>query len=243
MTVQPVLGAEIVLNTAAQEPFHTPDQTGLIDQLLHEAFSRAGISVTIRYRPAERALVNANQGLADGDAFRVSGLSAKYKNLVKLTENIYTASFSVFSKHETRLKNGWKNLNGYRVGIIRGHKILEDSSIGGDVIYVPQEESLFKMLAADRLDYALINTLRGSAIIRKYDLVEITQNIPALFTQDMYVYLHKKNIEIVPTIDLVLKKMKEDGTYMRIVKRALVNDIGVQYKTIQLINNIHGPDI
>jgi len=51
MTFLPVLGAEIVLTTAAQEPFHTSDQTGLrLDKVIVLTAVDPGISAAI-YTP------------------------------------------------------------------------------------------------------------------------------------------------------------------------------------------------
>jgi hypothetical protein len=78
----------LVLNSADGPPFSKPDETGIIDLVLKEAFRRVGIEISIIAVPAERALRNAGEGIEDGTFSRIAGrkmflyLNRKHAGLV-----------------------------------------------------------------------------------------------------------------------------------------------------------------
>lgn len=76
----------IVLNTTGNAPLNTPDQQGFVDLVATEAFQRIGVRVKTVKLPAERGLINANQGIHDGEMLRVGGLDKIYHNLVMVPE-------------------------------------------------------------------------------------------------------------------------------------------------------------
>jgi len=57
----------IVLNTAFGPPVSNDTQTGFGDQVIREAFKRIGYRLETVRLPAERALINANRGIDDGE--------------------------------------------------------------------------------------------------------------------------------------------------------------------------------
>jgi polar amino acid transport system substrate-binding protein len=76
----------IVLNTTGNAPLNTPDQQGFVDLVATEAFRRIGVTVKTVKLPAERGLINANQGIHDGEMLRVGGLEKIYPNLIMVPE-------------------------------------------------------------------------------------------------------------------------------------------------------------
>lgn len=209
---QGLSAAEFVLNTAAIEPFHTPQQTGLIDRLLQEVFKKAGHTVVIHSLPAERALIDANDDLADGEAFRVAGLASHYQNLIQLKHSIFTNEFSVFSRRQIALSQGWDSIRGYRIGIVKGHKILEHHTGNMNVYKARKPELLFRMLAKDRLDIVIISHYIGLHLVQKLNLPDIIVNQPPLLMLEMFVYMHKKHQWVIPQLESVIIQMKADGT-------------------------------
>lgn len=206
-----VRGEVFVLGTASVEPFHNEQQTGVIDKLLAELFGRLGHQVNIVSEPAERALINANFGELDGDAFRVGGLSSQYKNLIQSKVSLYQIDFSAFLSAPMPEFNGLESLQAKQIGIVRGHKILEQKADGMRVSRVNSPEILFSMLDAGRLDVALINKDIGMAIVTEHPYPMISVLDPPIISRSMYFYLHKRHAELITQLDAVLLDMKQQG--------------------------------
>ena len=218
---EPSFGQQtFIINTAAHPPFHTPDQKGIIDRLLKETFGRLGLRLKVIKLPAERALLNANIGIDDGDAFRIAGLEKLYPNLISVPETLYTISFVGFTKKETVSLNGWKSLRPYSVGIIIGWKIFEQkSALMGQVTKVNDADHLFRMLKHGRVDLALYSQLPGRLHIQKNKLKGVRMLQPPLKMVDMFLYLNKKHQGLVSKISATLRAMKADQTYQQIINQ------------------------
>jgi len=88
-SAQPLL----YIGSSLVPPLSNPDQTGLLDKLTREAFSRIGYRVIIKSLPSERALINANKGIDDGEILRIDGIQKMYPNLVKMPEKMFNFEF------------------------------------------------------------------------------------------------------------------------------------------------------
>ena len=69
-------------------PLSSTEQTGMLDQIIKNAFFRLGLSASVTRLPAERSLTNANLGIDDGDILRIKGLEKIYPNLMPIPEKI-----------------------------------------------------------------------------------------------------------------------------------------------------------
>lgn len=208
---------EFVLTTAAEAPYHRPDQTGLMNQLVGEAFRRVGIEARIVLMPGERALQTANAGNVDGDAFRIMGLHKQYSNLVPTTESIFDMKFSAFTLTPMSTDNGWDDISKLRIGIVRGYKILEFQSQGMNVTLLNDQISMFNMLMAERIDVALTSQQIGMDALRKNGINDLVLNDPPIVVMPLFIYLHNKHSDLVPALTQAVKDMKADGTHQRIV--------------------------
>ena len=222
-TANTVLAQEtLVLNTAAGAPYHTSEETGFVDRILREALGRIGIGVKIVKLPAERAIINANAGIGDGDAYRVAGLEKSYPNLVRVPENIATMTFVAFSKEMDFQTTGWMSLKPYSVGLITGWKIFEHNvTEAAQITKVKNKTQLFNLLVNGRAHVVLYEAWQGQAHLRKNKITVIKMLQPPFAEKDMFLYLHKKHRSLVPKVTAALRAMKADGTFQRLVDKLL----------------------
>lgn len=115
----------MVLTTSVDPPESNESDTGFYDLILQEAFRRIDRQIDIDHLPVERAFINADSGLTDGEFPRISGLERLYSNLVRVPEKITNYEFVAFSKHHGIKMPSWDTLQPYDVDIARGWKILE----------------------------------------------------------------------------------------------------------------------
>lgn len=196
----------------------------LFRRILTEAYGRIGLDVKILSVPAERALAMSNQGLSDGEAARVAVIEDTYTNLVRVPTPLYTNVVVGFSKI-TGLDpaKGWSILDPYRIGSVLGYKYIEKQTQDhGAHTLATCYHQLFAMLKNDRLDVALTEYLDVMPSLVGFHFGEIRLLSPPFARNPMYHYLHKKHADLVPRIDAVLARMKEEGRLDAILRETVV---------------------
>lgn len=212
----------LVLNDVNEPPLTTDAGDGFLDMVVREAFRRAGLELKLVKLPAERALLDANAGIEDGDLTRIAGIEKQYPNLVRVPEKLLDWTFVAFSKDRT-IPSDWPAIRQHTVGHIRGWKIYEQNTAGaGNVIAVDDSEQLFRLLALDRIDVALYVHWMGLALIQRQGLKDVHILEPPLATREMFIYLHKKHVTLVPKIAAALRALKADGFYDRAYREKLL---------------------
>lgn len=215
----PALSQSITLNTDDGPPYSTPDQTGICDRILTEAFRRMDISLKIIKIPSERALINANNGVDDGNFVRIAGLEKNYPNLIRVSEVITTFEFVAFSRKASFKTTGWDSLKPYNVGIINGWKILENNILDvKSLTKVKDEQLLFTLLLAGKSDVVVYDRMQGKLYLKQLAVRDVSILKPPLAVKQMYLYLHKRHAGLVPKLEQNLRAMKRDGTFDKIAE-------------------------
>jgi len=213
----------LTLSTYAGPPLSNSNQSGFYDQVLNEAFSRAGHKIKIIQLPAERSLINANEGIVDGDFVRISGLSALYQDLIRVPEKIINFDFVAFTKDSNLAISDWQSTKGYHIGIVRGWKILEKNLVGAaSLSRVKNQQLLFKLLDKNRVDIVVYSRFEGYELINQLDIKGVKVLEPPLETREMFLYLNKQHSQLVPIIAQNIMDMKKDGSYDEIFKKTLL---------------------
>jgi len=212
---------EIVLNTADTPPFSNHEGSGFYDLILNEAFARIDLSIKTIHLPSQRSILNANAGITDGEFGRVAGMTSRYSQLHIVDEPLADFGFCAFSKNRNITVSAWSDLSKYNIAFISGWKVLEDNVTTAKSLHtVTNEESLFAMLEADRVDLILYNCRRGKYYLRINHIVEIYPIEPKLASRKMYLYLHESQMQLIPQLEQTLRDMKVDKTFAQIEEAA-----------------------
>ena len=212
----------IVLGTTAISPITEDDQSGFLDRLVGKALDQLGYKLRVEHLPAERSLLNANNGLNDGDLVRVGGLGKIYTNLIQVAESPIDTEMNAFTtKNGVKIEN-WNDLIPYAVGIIIGWKILEQN-IPSETVTIPVNnvQQLFSLLINNRADFVIYSKWLGLKYIKTNRLLNINIIEPALTTQKMYIYLNKRHAELAKNLAKKIREMKDDGTYQNMYQETL----------------------
>ncbi len=211
---------KIIINTAFWEPVSTENNDGYFDQIMYEAFHRLGMVVEIRRPPAERGLINANDGTDDGDGPRIANIRNMdlYSNLVIVPEKVMDVQFVAFSLTNSISINNWNDLENYNIGIVTGWKILELSiDKYKSLIKVKNPYLLFNLLKSRRVDVVIIDKWTGKKMMDKFQLTGVTiHDSPPLAEREMFLFLNKNHQQLVDRLTKVLNQMKLDGSFSRI---------------------------
>jgi len=208
---------ELVLNNPTSPPFTTKTHDGLLDVVVGEAFRRAGLHLSLVTVPAERGLINANEGIDDGDLSRIAGIEKVYPNLIRVPERIFSMDFVAFTRNQHIRQINWAKLGDYSVSYIKGWKIFENNLLPGTEITTTDEpEQLMNMLSLGRVQFVLYSRWMGLALARQMQLKDVRVEEPALAQRDMFVYLNKKHARYVPALTKALRDIKREGMYTRV---------------------------
>jgi polar amino acid transport system substrate-binding protein len=207
----------LALATGSREPLvSTPGRPGFAEEVAREAFRRAGYGLRVVPLPHERALLNANAGIEDGDLYRATGFEKDYPNLVQVPQPLLEQDFVAFARRADVEVHGWPDLARYSVGYVTGNKILERQLQGvAQQTSVRDNAALFGLLAADRVDVVLINRWVGYLAARQAGLVVRVQE-PPLLRVPMFVYLHRKHESLAPRLAAALAEVRRDGTWQKL---------------------------
>ncbi|MDQ7834021.1 MAG: transporter substrate-binding domain-containing protein [Humidesulfovibrio sp.] len=212
----------LVLNTDDIYPRSTPDATGFEDLILKMAFRSIGLDIRVVLLPSERALINADQGIDDGNFARTSGVEDKYHNLVMVPAKICDFAFTAFVKNPDIVIKKWEDLKPYNVGMLNGWQYPERYMPKTKSLHkVRDDKTLFTLLTNDRVDVIIHEDIAGSMLIKSMGLTGVRAQTPALGNPDMYLYLNKKHAALVPLLSKALKQMDANGTRQAIIDRTL----------------------
>ncbi len=215
---------KLVFNSPEKEPYIRADNSGFLDILIPEIFERIGLKAEVQVvEAAARALQLASSGFHDGAAERTAGLEKKFPTLVPVPETINVYDFVAFSSDNTIRVTNWTDLSLYSKAHIIGWKILEQKLKGQDQLFaVPKAENLFRMLAADRVQFVIYEKRQGIALAKTMN-IPISISEPPLLSMDQYIFVHEKHKSLVPSLAAAIREMKRDGSFQRIVKQTLSN--------------------
>ena len=204
---------ELILNDPNDAPFTRADGSGFLDIVAGEAFRRAGVKLRLVKLPAERALLNANAGIEDGDLTRIAGLETQYPNLIRVPEKLADWEFSAFSLNPA-IPARLDAIRTHPVAHIKGWKIYEQMMADAPAVMTTEDSAqLFRLLELKRVEVVLYVRWMGLAKIREQGLPGVMVLDPPLDTREMYIYLHKKHVALVPKIAAALRDLKKEGFY------------------------------
>ncbi len=212
----------LVINTSMTSPLSNTTQTGFLDLVLQEALRKIGYTVESVLLPAERSLINANAGQADGEQLRIARLQKTYPNLIQVPEPLIDMEFVVFTRMASFEVKHWDSLKPYAVAFNTGWKILERNVPDtAEKILLNNEYQLFSVLMNGRTDVIIYSRWLGLGYIKQHQLTGIKILNPPLARRKMYTYLHKKYQNLVPKLAKALRAMKSDGRYQTLFQQTL----------------------
>ncbi|QTA91137.1 transporter substrate-binding domain-containing protein [Desulfonema magnum] len=195
------------------------------EAVLGEAFKRNYLKLILKTYPPKRAEKLASLGKVDGDAHRIYLFNKDHPDLIRVSEPVQSIRQSVFTKTANFKVKGWKSLAPYKILYMRGIKFAEKGLKGvvkkENLIPVDSTESAFKMLSRGRGDVFITSPETGFRVIKKLSLENsgIKLLTPPLVVINLYTYLHKKHIKLVPKISDAIKEIKADGSYQKIIEK------------------------
>jgi len=187
--------------------------------VMEKVYLSMDIKINLVPVPAKRSLKLANSGDGfDGELFRISGVEKIYTNLIPIKVPLHESNWMVYSQDKSIKVNGWKSLKPYKIGIRRGVVTTEKGTKGMKIEVVNSNEQLFKLLQRKRIDVAILSSGNGQKLLRKAAYSNIYQLETPVHKVNVYHYIHKKNIHIVPKVTQIMNNLKKEGIIAKIRK-------------------------
>lgn len=204
---------KLVLSTGFLKP-----EALVVKAIIEEASSRAGYELEFQILPNQRSLINANEGLNDGEAARIWEINKHYSNLYRVPVPSYSIDLMVLSKKKIEIRDV-SNLKKYHIGVIRGMKIAEkiaEESEALSIVKSTSHKNLVRMLSDGRLDLIITNKIALFTDLNGFNTDTFYMYKTPILSRPLYIQLHTNSIYKIAALEKALKSMHEDGTYDKI---------------------------
>ena len=190
--------------------------------VLQEAYRRIGYHVKFDDLPGQRALEWANSGMTDGDVARIEGTERKYPNLIQVKTPVIYFQGVAFVKDIDRKIETWSDLNGLRIGIVRGIRYAEIGTKGMAPLLAHDMRHLFTLLDLARIQVAVAVLDAGKIEIHRHfrDSGIHPVGLP-LYSSPLYHFVHNRNRHLVKKLDQVLAEMTRTGEIDQLWQQAI----------------------
>ena len=195
-----------------------PPESDLVENLMREISKRSNININYQVLPNKRSLIQANNGVVDGEASRILEINKYYPNLLAVPVKIHSIDLIALTNKEIKLSKP-SDLKNYNVGVIHGMKIavlMAEKNKPISVFKAPDHTTLINMLAANRLDVVITNKMGLFTSLDKIKKHNFFMSKEPLLSRSLYMQLHKKNKEYIPVFEKALESMHKDGTFQKI---------------------------
>ena len=185
-----------------------------------EAFRRLGYGFKLIGQPGERAMIDANQGIVDGEAGRIKNIDRqRYANLIRVPQPIVTMQDGAYAIDDSIKIDGWESLVGkpYKVGLLKGIKSVEQQLPlyvdNNQIVTLSGVEQCIKMLKAKRIDIFIVGTQIEDTVYMKNGAYKEVKRVGIVETKVLYPWLHKRHQSLVQPLADTLKAMKSQGRF------------------------------
>lgn len=194
---------------------------GFLNMLADALFKRVGVEFQLTALPAERALMNVNAGLDDGDIARTAIAGNGYPNLIRVPESVVTYDFIAYARDPAIRIRSWADLKPYSVAYPSGWKIFDANVKNArEITVTPTIHELFPLLQKGRTDVVLLSRWVGQWLTVQ-DGYSFKPMEPPLARLEMFMHLNNKHATLVPKLAQALRDMKADGSYQNIYDATL----------------------
>lgn len=217
----PCEARQITLSTGEDQ---TNARSAYLNALLAECFSRMDVDLTIEIMPHKRSLEAAQQEVVDGTFIRTELIAKNYPELVMVPVPLIESRVTAYATDPAILESitCWESMTPYRVAYIDGWQWVEHHLPGcTNLCRIKKKMSLLLFLSRGRADIAIYEETLGAEEIRKMDIKNIHVLDNPLSVTNMYLYMHRRHLGMVPEIADTLSAMIDDGTFQALRIRHL----------------------
>jgi len=209
---------------------------GIFKDLMEEIFRRLHIPLECRLYPWKRTQVFVHSGRADG---MVTVATKKRLETMVKTDPLVTSGEKIFARKDNPNIDEIKKIK--TIEEMKPFKVVEVIGAGWaeenfkdlpHLIWVPKLSSALYMLANGRVDIYVMNEFSGIETIRRmrkepspfqenFNKIIVTPHTLEKISYSLLINKNSPWAYLVPKINTILKELKQDGTYDRILQKYL----------------------
>jgi len=189
----------------------------LVALIYQEAFKRLDINLSIITCPPLNCSLMVKEKLVDGELSRSKTYQRVNPQAIRLLESAYSAKIAAYAINCGFAVKGWDSFTDtdLKVGCVIGYPYcdeqLKNRGSGLKIVKLPFRQSGINKLLNGDIDVLIGNGNNVDCEIRKQMLVYI-KNIGVIQELPLYAYLGKKHKLLKKDLEVILKKMKSDGS-------------------------------
>lgn len=190
----------------------------LSGSILKLVYERLGMTIDFDFRAADVSARRATAGETDGEVQRIAQFGDTHPTLIRVDEPLFALDGVAFTKGvrididgPASLRPYKTSLRPYRIGIQDGVLFSEDVTHGMNPIRAPSVTSLFNMLDRGMVDAVITTRITGLHTIKRLRLAGIAPLEPPLVRIDLYHYLHRRHMDLVPKVAATIRRLRAEG--------------------------------
>jgi polar amino acid transport system substrate-binding protein len=201
-------------------------------EIMKEAYRKIGVELIAKCRLSKQALLDANEGITQGDMARIAGIDSLYPNLMRVNVPIFQLTSILLSK-KIKAITDLKDLKQYRIGLIKDVIYYENLLKDYTKVYANTSEELIQLLLKDRADLIIFEK---TETLLALNLHIQTKPIHYVYHQGilhepgwqshLYHYLHKSQKKFIPKLTKVLLEMVASGEINKITQNVINKKVG-----------------
>lgn len=181
------------------------------EQVMKEAFRRAGLLLQFKSLPLPRSIEAANDGDIDGDLMRIADVARLYPDLIAVPTPINRIDVAIYGATDAIRTRTRAEIAGLRIGFPRGIFVLKRYSQGMSATEAQTMAASFEMLANARIDAVMMVYLDIETRLADGRLQGAVAWPKAWASEPAFFYLNRRHAALVPRLDAALVQMKSEG--------------------------------
>lgn len=189
------------------------------EQVLRAAYAHLGLTPRFEEYPLLRSLILADAGTIDGDAMRIVEVTAQYPNLVRVDVPVNHVEITAYARTPCPQINRWEDLDGKRVGYIRGVLAVERRLGKAVPVAADSMSDMFRMLEKGMVEVAVGTGRETDGEMRRRKDTSLCKVNGILERVPLYHHLNKKHAALAAKLTEQLRQMQARGEIDEILKR------------------------
>lgn len=176
-------------------------------------YEHANIPVEFIPLPHKRSIADANSGILDGEAGRVSSVEKGNKNLVRVNVKLIDVVGAAYARKGYEVRYTPELLEFPNVGYVLGVQWAERLMKGKPAYKVRDYKTLFTMLVEGRISIALATTASANSVLAapEFQGNSIIRLDPVIFREPIYHYVNVRNAHLVPILEKTIQSLIDSG--------------------------------
>ncbi|MFY8351130.1 substrate-binding periplasmic protein [Pseudoalteromonas sp. SSM20] len=203
-------------------------QFKFFEMLYREAFTRLDYEFSYQVLPMKRCSVMVNSGKLDGEPQRYHDYANTYTNLIRVEEPVFVTNVYAFATNKNIKINTWDDFKGtslyvdYVIGALQTEQALvtrvEDKYLTG----LKSVTQGLERLHVGRSDVFVDLEIRTKPHLQTIQFTNSRIRIVGtLSSHNSYAYIHKRHSELAPKLAKVIKEIKAEGLYDKLIAKNL----------------------